>query len=129
MHCPSCENKDGLAENIVTRGRTAVPGCVEGMVRVVRDPIEADHLVAGEVLVTPMTDPESVPAMERAAAVVTERGGMLCHAAIVCREMGKPCVVGTANATTALATGTRVRVCATRGVVVALAAVPASSRA
>jgi len=126
MNCPICTSDNGAAKNILTRGRTAVPGCVEGTVRIVLDPRDADTLADGEVLVTPMTDPESVPAMERSVAVVTDRGGMLCHAAIVCREMHKPCVVGTANATSTLETGMRVRVCATRGVVMSLVAVPAT---
>jgi len=119
MKCSFCQNTQSLPELILTRGRTAVPGCVEGTVRIVIDPRDADQLLAEEVLVTPMTDPDSVPAMQRSAAVVTERGGMLCHAAIVCREMNKPCVVGTTNATTKLMTGQRVRVCASRGLVLA----------
>lgn len=120
MNCLSCKNTGGLQEIVLTHGRTAVPGCVEGTVRVVLDPKDADHLLADEVLVTPMTDPDSVPAMQRSVAVVTERGGMLCHAAIVCREMNKPCVVGTNNATTKLTNGARVRVCASRGLILAV---------
>jgi pyruvate, water dikinase len=121
VDCASC-GAGGDDGAVVCRGLTAVPGCVEGTVRVVLDPREADRLVAGEILVAPMTDPDSVPAMSRAAAVVTDRGGVLCHAAITSREMHKPCVVGTRTATAALATGMRVRVCATRGIVAAVAA-------
>jgi pyruvate, water dikinase len=121
VDCASC-GAGGDDGAVVCRGLTAVPGCVEGTVRVVLDPREADRLVAGEILVTPMTDPDSVPAMSRAAAVVTDRGGVLCHAAITSREMHKPCVVGTRTATAALATGMRIRVCATRGIVAAVAA-------
>ena len=124
MKCSTCEKTQASPELILTRGRTAVPGCIDGTVRVILDPKDADLLMGDEVLVTPMTDPDSVPAMERSAAVVTERGGMLCHAAIVCREMNKPCVVGTANATTTLTTGVRVRVCASRGLVLAVSDVP-----
>lgn len=115
MNCTAC--KPITKEIILTRGRTAMHGCEQGTVRVVMDPQDSDHIVNGEILVTPMTDPESVPAMKRATAVVTDRGGMLCHAAIVCREMKKPCIVGTTNATKVLKNGMLVRVCATRGLI------------
>jgi hypothetical protein len=85
VDCASC-GAGGDDGELVCRGLTAVPGCVEGTVRVILDPREADRLVAGEILVTPMTDPDSVPAMSRAAAVVTDRGGVLCHAAITTRD-------------------------------------------
>ena len=114
MICEICNATDGLA---LLRGRTAVRGCVEGSVRLIMNPRDNGQLRDGEILVTPKTDPDSVPAIARAAAVVTDRGGVLCHAAIVCRELRKPCVVGTSTATSTLATGMMVRVCATRGVV------------
>ena len=71
---------------------------------------EAGELVDGEVLVTHMTAPDWVPLMRRAAAIVTDSGGMTCHAAIVSRELGIPCVVGTADATTVLRDGELVTV-------------------
>jgi pyruvate,water dikinase len=76
-------------------------------------------LETGEVLVAPMTSPDWVPLMRRACAVVTDAGGMTSHAAIVSRELGIPCVVGTRNATNALTTGMMVTVDAAAGIVVA----------
>jgi len=70
-----------------------------GIVRVVHDPRDIDIVRAGDVLVAEMTTPDFVPAMKRASAIITERGGRTCHAAIVSRELGIPCVVGVANAT------------------------------
>jgi pyruvate,water dikinase len=91
-------------------GRTAVSGRVSGRVKIILTSDDADSVKDGDVLVTPMTDPDMVPAIQRAAAVVTDRGGMLCHAAIVCRELGKPCIVGTGNASTTLRNHTNVLV-------------------
>ena len=59
----------------------------------------------GDIMVTAMTSPDMVPAMTRAAAIVTDEGGMTCHAAIVARELGIPCIVGTSNATQKLQKG------------------------
>ncbi|HEX5095105.1 MAG TPA: putative PEP-binding protein, partial [Acidimicrobiia bacterium] len=72
----------------------------------------------GEVLVAPMTNPDWVPVLRRAAALVTDSGGMTCHAAIVSRELGVPCVVGTRSATTALRNGQCVTVDGSKGIVV-----------
>lgn len=85
-------------------------GRVAGRVRVLTSPAEQDQLQAGEVLVAPMTSPDWLPAMRRAAALVTDGGGMTCHAAIVSRELGLPCVVGTQTATHSLSTGQLVTV-------------------
>ena len=64
-----------------------------------------DVVKDGDVLVTTMTMPDMVPAMSRAAAIVTDEGGMTCHAAIISRELGTPCIVGTSNATSILKNG------------------------
>lgn len=90
---------------VLAHGLAAAPGVASGAVRVLRDPSEGDQLRAGEVLVAPMTTPDWVPVLRRAAAVVTDRGGMTCHAAIICRELGIPAVVGARTATTALRDG------------------------
>jgi pyruvate,water dikinase len=103
---------------ILVRGMGASPGIAAGRVRVLRDVKEIGDLQTGEVLVAPMTNPDWVPALRRAAAVVTDAGGATCHAAIVTRELGVPCVVGARDATTALATGTVVTVDGTTGAVV-----------
>jgi len=89
----------------LVRGLSASPGVVSGSVRVLASPEEGHVLQAGEVLVAPMTNPDWVPTIRRAAAVVTDGGGMTCHAAIVSRELGVPCVVGARDATTRLRDG------------------------
>jgi len=79
-------------------GSAASPGIASGAVRIVPDPSEIDKVKNGDILVAEMTTPDFVPAMKRAAAIVTDRGGRTAHAAIVSRELGIPCVVGTGEA-------------------------------
>ena len=102
---------------ILVRGLAASSGLASGVVRVLRTPDEGHELKAGEVLVAPMTSPDWVPTMRRAAAVVTDGGGMTCHAAIVSRELGVPAVVGARNATSVLRDGELVTVDGAQGVV------------
>jgi pyruvate,water dikinase len=102
---------------VLLRGLGAAPGAGAGRVRIVRELADADGLGDGDVLVTHMTAPDWVPLMRRSAAIVTDSGGMTCHAAIVSRELGIPCVVGTADATTKLRDGELVTVDAAEGVV------------
>jgi pyruvate,water dikinase len=113
---------DGRRE--LVRGLGAAPGVASGPVRVVASLDGADELAEGEVLVTHMTAPDWVPLMRRAAAIVTDSGGMTCHAAIVSRELGIPCVVGTAEATSVLRDGEVVTVDAGAGIVTAGATTP-----
>lgn len=87
---------------VLLRGLAAAPGRVSGRVRILQAPSEGGRLQSGEILVAPMTNPDWVPTMRRAAAVVTDGGGMTCHAAIVARELGVPAIVGARTATTAL---------------------------
>jgi pyruvate,water dikinase len=94
----------------VVHGLGASPGTAVGAVRVLMSPSEESAMQAGEVLVTRMTSPDWVPIMRRAAAIVTDAGGMTSHAAIVARELGLPCIVGAHDATRALVTGTVVTV-------------------
>ena len=89
------------AEPILT-GSPSSPGMAAGPVKIIRSASEIDKVKEGDVLVAEMTTPDFVPAMKRAAAIVTERGGRTCHAAIVSRELGIPCVVGAEKATTTL---------------------------
>lgn len=91
-------------------GLAASPGVVSGKVRVLRGPEEGPALVDGEVLVADRTTPDWVPTMRRASALVTDSGGLTCHAAIVSRELAVPAVVGTRQATTVLRTGELVTV-------------------
>ncbi len=81
-----------------------------GKARVVLDKKDIIHFQKGEVLVTTMTDPDMEPQMKIASAVVTERGGRTCHAAIICRELGIPCIIGTGNATQVINTGDEITV-------------------
>jgi pyruvate,water dikinase len=104
---------------VLVRGMGASPGSATGAVRVFSSPSEAAALQDGEVLVAPMTNPDWVPVLRRAAALVTDSGGMTCHAAIVSRELGVPCVVGARSATTTLRDGQWVTVDGSKGVVMA----------
>ena len=81
------------------RGFGASPGVASGVARILHGSAEMEKLKPGEILVTSMTTPDMVPAMSRAAGIVTDEGGMTCHAAIVSRELGVPCIVGTREAT------------------------------
>ncbi|HEX6228387.1 MAG TPA: phosphoenolpyruvate synthase [Solirubrobacterales bacterium] len=101
----------------LVRGLGAAPGAASGRVRVIQKREDAGDLDEGDVLVTHMTAPDWVPLMRKAAAIVTDSGGMTCHAAIVSRELGIPCVVGTVNATELLRDGDVVTVDAGEGVV------------
>jgi pyruvate,water dikinase len=88
-----------------------------GRVVIVRSPSEIDRVRAGDIMVAEMTTPDFVPAMKRVAALVTERGGRTCHAAIVSRELGIPCVVGASDALTLLDVGATVTVDGYTGIV------------
>ncbi|WNZ61591.1 phosphoenolpyruvate synthase [Myxococcus sp. MxC21-1] len=103
-------SEEGHAGKALVRGMGASPGVAAGRVRVLASPAEGRELQPGEVLVAEMTSPDWVPTMRRAAAIVTDRGGMTCHAAIVSRELRKPCVVGTRTATRTLRDGEPVTV-------------------
>ena len=87
----------------------------QGRVRVLTDVDHETEFAEGDVLVTAMTDPAWEPIMKRAAAVVTDRGGRTCHSAIISRELGLPCIVGTGNATRLLKTGAEVTVSCAEG--------------
>lgn len=106
---------------VIVKGAPASPGQVSGKVHVILDPSRIDEFKNGEILVTEMTAPDWVPAMKKAKAIVTDSGGMTCHASIVSRELGIPCIVGTKSrgtaATTAIKDGMEVTVDATHGVV------------
>ena len=101
----------------IVRGLGAAPGSASGAVRRITALADAGSLGEGDILVTHMTMPDWVPLMRRASAIVTDSGGMTCHAAIVSRELGIPAVVGTGDATSKLREGEIVTVDATHGVV------------
>jgi pyruvate,water dikinase len=94
----------------LVEGLPASAGVARGRVRILASPADGARLQDGEVLVAPKTNPDWVPTIRRAAALVTDGGGMTCHAAIVARELGVPCVVGAGNATTLLHDGDLVTV-------------------
>jgi pyruvate,water dikinase len=90
---------------VLLSGSPASPGIASGPVKIVADPSLIDEVLDGDILVAEMTTPDFVPAMKRAVAIVTDRGGRTAHAAIVSRELGIPCVVGTEGATATLKDG------------------------
>lgn len=107
--------------NVLVKGLPASPGMAAGKCHVITDPKDIDTFKEGEVLVTTMTSPDWVPAMKKAVAIVTDAGGMTCHASIVSRELGIPCVVGTKSrsveATGVLKTGQDITIDARNGIV------------
>ena len=107
--------------NVLVKGLPASPGMAAGKCHVITDPKDIDTFKEGEVLVTTMTSPDWVPAMKKAVAIVTDAGGMTCHASIVSRELGLPCVVGTKSrsveATGVLKTGQDITIDARNGII------------
>lgn len=106
---------------IIVQGLPASPGKASGVARVVNNPELIDTFKDGEILITEMTAPDWVPAMKKAKAIITNLGGMTCHASIVSRELGIPCIVGTKSrgigATEAIKDGMTITVDASNGVV------------
>jgi pyruvate,water dikinase len=100
---------------VLTTGRSIGQRIGAGPARVIRDVEEMARVQTGDVLVADMTDPDWEPVMKRASAIVTNRGGRTCHAAIIARELGIPAVVGCGNATTAIREGAEVTVSCSEG--------------
>ncbi len=115
-----------VSGKVLFTGLGAAPGGATGIVRLIASGRELDKVKQGDIMVTKMTMPDMVPGMKRAGAIVTDEGGMACHAAIVSRELGCPAVVGTKKATTILKEGMEITVDGSKGIVyegrVALAA-------
>ncbi|RRD91264.1 phosphoenolpyruvate synthase [Conchiformibius steedae] len=101
--------------SVLAEGRAIGQKVGQGKVRLVKDASEMDSVQTGDVLVTDMTDPDWEPVMKRAAAIVTNRGGRTCHAAIIARELGIPAVVGCGNASEVLKDGQEVTVSCAEG--------------
>ena len=99
------------------KGQIANKGCVKGKVKIIMKRDEFSKMEEGDVLVSYMTRPEFVPLMKKACAIVTNEGGITSHAAIVSRELGKPCIIGTQVATKVLKDGDLVEVDANKGIV------------
>jgi len=101
---------DELKDEAILTGVAASPGAASGVVKIIRDPSQIDKIIDGDILVAEMTTPDFVPAMKRAVGIITDRGGRTAHAAIVSRELGIPCIVGTERATSLLKDGQEVTV-------------------
>ena len=99
------------------KGELAYPGNVKGRVRLILNIKDAGKFKAGEVLVTRITDPSYVPIMKKAKAIITDIGGITSHAAIMSRELQRPCVVGTRIGTRILKTGDKVAINAEKGII------------
>ncbi len=107
-----------IAGNVTEiKGQTAQPGIARGMVKKIFRAKDMKKMNKGDILVSIATDPDVVPAMKKAAAIVTDQGGITAHAAIVSRELGIPCVIGTKLATRVLTNADTVAVDATRGII------------
>ena len=114
---PAPDEVEATGGRVLLRGLAASSGHATGAVRILESADQGDELVTGEILVAKMTSPDWVPTMRRASALVTDGGGITCHAAIVSRELGVPCVVGARNATTLLRDGEVVTVDGAKGLV------------
>lgn len=115
--------RDFLAKNLAEEkkreitGLSVSPGVVKGIARIILHTSELSKVTQGDIMVTPMTRPDFVTMMKKCAAIVTDEGGVLCHAAIVSRELLIPCVVGTKSATTTIKDGDTIEVDAIKGIV------------
>ncbi|MCE7950973.1 MAG: phosphoenolpyruvate synthase [Xanthomonadales bacterium PRO7] len=101
--------------NVLCEGRAIGQKIGAGTARVIRSIKDMNRVQAGDVLIADMTDPDWEPVMKRAAAIVTNRGGRTCHAAIIARELGVPAVVGTGNALESIPDGAQITVCCAEG--------------
>lgn len=110
-------SKDVSQTDVILKGIAASLGVASGSVNIIHSHKEIDKIKKGDVLVTEMTTPDFVPAMRRASAIVTDTGGRTCHAAIVSRELGIPCVVGSGTATHDLKRGQVITVDGKKGLV------------
>lgn len=100
------DNEDEFLPDVSSiRGQTACKGLVEGKARIVNSPAEMDKVEHGDIIVTPMTTPDLMVAIEKAFGIITDEGGILCHAAIISREMNIPCIIGTKYATSVITDG------------------------
>jgi len=108
---------DSTGEINEVSGRTAYPGKVRGIVRVILTPKTMGKMKKGNILVTPMTSTDMIMAIKKAAAIVTDIGGLTCHAAIISREFGIPCVIDTKNASEVFHDGDVVQVDASKGII------------
>jgi pyruvate,water dikinase len=114
---------------IILQGQGASPGVASGKVVIIRDVKDTGSVKEGDILVTKMTSPDMVPAMQKVAAIITDEGGLTCHAAIVSRELGTPAIVGTKTGTKVLKSGQLITVDGEKGLVYEGAIAPAAPAA
>jgi len=111
------KQRDEISGNIILKGLAASPGISSGKVKIIKDATELSKIEKGDLLVTIMTTPDMVPGMKRSAGIITDEGGMTSHAAIVSRELGVPCIVGTSKATEILEEGQEVTIDGKQGII------------
>ncbi|MDR0901095.1 MAG: phosphoenolpyruvate synthase [Methanobrevibacter sp.] len=115
----SSNNNSGNLEDkkIIVKGLGASPGMASGTVKIIHEIDELDKIKDGDIMVTTMTTPDMVPAMKRSNGIITDEGGVTCHAAIISRELGIPCVVGTGDVTETLKDNMEVTLDGKKGIV------------
>ena len=112
------DGQDDLeSRTVIVKGLGASPGLASGEVKIIHEIDELDKIKEGDIMVTTMTTPDMVPAMKRSSGIITDEGGVTCHAAIISRELGIPCVVGTRDATEDLVENTKVTLDGKKGLV------------
>ncbi|GAA3031210.1 phosphoenolpyruvate synthase [Gordonia defluvii] len=116
---PAATERQQARGEVLVTGLGASPGVASGQVRILHEVADAGALRDGDILVAPMTRPDWLPVLRRASAIVTDGGGITCHAAIVGRELGKPVVVGARGATSTLVEGAAVTVDGSTGTITA----------
>jgi len=106
-----------MPKKIVLKGIPASTGIVKGKVKLVLNPFESSKMKEGNILVSEMTNPLYIPAISKAKGIITDAGGLLCHAAIIARELNIPCIVGTKEATRILKDDKEIEVDGTNGII------------
>lgn len=109
--------KQSKVKKIILKGIPANPGRIKGRVKIILNPSESSKIQKGDILVTEITNPFFTPAILKASAVITDKGGALCHSAIVARELNIPCIVGTEKATKILKDNQEIIIDGKKGVI------------
>ncbi|MCX6707323.1 MAG: PEP-utilizing enzyme, partial [Candidatus Woesearchaeota archaeon] len=110
--------KEEIDRNAVEiKGQVASRGFVKGVVRLVKDATELGKVKKGDILVTSMTTTDFTPILDKISGLITDEGGLTCHAAIVSRELGIPCIIGTKHATKTLKDDDKIELDAEKGII------------
>lgn len=110
--------KEGYKQ--IVKGTAASPGKILGQARIINENNLTTEFNQGDILITQFTSPLFIPLIKRAGAIITDQGGLLCHASIIAREFGIPCIVGTEEATSRIKEGQIILVDADEGVIYAV---------